>query len=172
MSIESDTAIRYLMDRIAIQDVIARYGIGQDLHQGDNADQDLMAQWAEVFSADAVIDASDVGQSAEIRLPDYLNFMRGARREGTDGLGRLFGRWQHREGYATVVIDGDHATATSPFFHTHETRDGNANVVHTGLWHDRLERLPEGWRIVHRRLENGFFHTFARISNPADLLER
>ncbi|MFE0514385.1 nuclear transport factor 2 family protein [Streptomyces sp. NPDC058964] len=168
----SETDVRYLLDRIAVQDVIARYGLGQDLHQGNNTDQDLMAQWAEVFSRDAVIDASDVGQSSEIGLADYIDFMRGTDRKGTAGLGKLFGLWQHREGYATVVVDGDRATATSPFFHTHETRDGRANVIHTGLWHDRLERRPEGWRIVHRRLENGFFHTFARIDNPGDLLER
>jgi hypothetical protein len=70
------------------------------------------------------------------------------------------------QGYATVTVDGDTATATSPFFHTHETRDGSANVIHTGLWHDRLERRAEGWRIVHRRLENVFFNTFPRIANP------
>lgn len=116
-----------------------------------------------------MIDASDVGLSAEIGLGEYLDFMCGEDRKGDQGLGRLFGRWQHREGYATATIDGDTATAVSPFFHTHETRDGNANVVHTGLWHDRLEQRPEGWRIVHRRLENGFFHTFARIANPHDL---
>lgn len=168
----ADTDIRYLLDRIAIQDVIAKYGLGQDLHQGYHDDQELTAQWAEVFSPDAVIDASDVGQSAEIGLEAYIDFMRGAERKGTEGLGRLFGRWQHREGYATVSLDGDVATATSPFFHTHETRDGRANVIHTGLWHDRLERRPEGWRIVHRRVEHGFFHTFARVENPGDLVER
>ena len=168
----TDTDVRYLLDRIAIQDIVSKYGLGQDLHQGDNDDQDLMAQWGEVFSADAVIDASDVGQSAEIGLADYIDFMRGADRKGTEGLGKLFGLWQHREGYATVTLDGDTATATSPFFHTHETRDGQANVIHTGLWHDRLERRPEGWRIVHRRVEHTFFNTFARIADPVDLTER
>ncbi|SEC25076.1 SnoaL-like domain-containing protein [Streptomyces misionensis] len=168
----SASDVLYVLDRIAIQDLIAKYGLGQDLHQGDNNDQDLTAQWSEVFSSDAVIDASDVGQGAEIGLADYIDFMRGADRKPTEGLGRLFGQWQHREGYATVTIDGDTATAISPFFHTHETRDGQANVIHTGLWHDRLERRAEGWRIVHRRLENGFFNTFARIPEPVELLER
>jgi ketosteroid isomerase-like protein len=168
----TDADTRYLLDRIAIQDIIAKYGLGQDLHQGNNNDQDPMAQWAEVFSPDAVIDASDVGQSAEIGLEDYIDFMRGANRKGTEGLGKLFGLWQHREGYATVTLDGDTANATSPFLHTHETRDGQANVIHTGLWHDRLERRPEGWRIVHRRVEKGFFNTFARMDNPSELLER
>jgi hypothetical protein len=45
MTLQSD--VRYLLDRLAIQDVIARYGLGQDLHQGDNEDQNMLAQWAE-----------------------------------------------------------------------------------------------------------------------------
>jgi hypothetical protein len=167
MTLQSD--VRYALDRFAIQDVIARYGLGQDVHQGDNEDQNMLAQWAEVFTPDAVIDASDVGLSAETGLAEFVDFMRGKDRKGDQGLGRLFGRWQHREGYATVTVDGNTATAVSPFFHTHETRDGNANVIHTGLWHDRLERRAEGWRIVHRRLEDVFFNTFPRIANPDDL---
>lgn len=114
-----------------------------------------------------MIDVCDAGLSAETGLAEFVDFMRGKYRD--QGLDRQFGLWQHREGYATVTVDGDTATAISPFFHTHQTRDGNANVIHAGLWHDRLERRAEGWRIVHRRLENGFFNTFLRIANPHDL---
>ncbi|GIM92987.1 nuclear transport factor 2 family protein [Paractinoplanes toevensis] len=167
-----NASIRYLLDRIAIQDVIATYGLGQDLHQGQDEDQTLMTQWSQVFSPDAVIDASEVGQSAAITLADYVDFMRGRDRKGTEGLGKLFSRWQHREGHAVVTLYGDRATAVSPFLHLHETRDGQANVIHTGLWHDQLRRRPEGWRIVHRRLSNGFFNTLARIEDPSGLLER
>lgn len=48
MTVDSD--VRYVLDRFAIQDVIAGYGLGQDLHQGDNEDQDMLAQWARVFT--------------------------------------------------------------------------------------------------------------------------
>jgi hypothetical protein len=126
----------------------------------------MMAEWAHVFSEDAVIDASSVGLSNKTSLQDYLDFMRGKEPKPTEGLGKLFKLWQHREGYATVTIEGNSATAVSPFFHMHETRDGNANVFHTGLWHDRLDRRAEGWRIIHRRVESGFFHAFQRIETP------
>jgi hypothetical protein len=43
MTLQSD--VRYALDRFAIQDVIARYGLGQDLHQGGNEDQNMLAQW-------------------------------------------------------------------------------------------------------------------------------
>ncbi len=39
----SASDVLYVLDRIAIQDLIAKYGLGQDLHQGDNNDQDLTA---------------------------------------------------------------------------------------------------------------------------------
>ena len=158
--------IQYLLDRVEIQDVISKYGLGQDLHQGDNSDQDMMAQWGDVFSRDVLIDASAVGLSNEISLQEYVDFMRGKDPKPTEGLGKLFKLWQHREGYATVTLTGNTATAISPFLHLHETRDGLANVIHAGLWHDKLERCEEGWRIVHRRLENGFFHAFQRIETP------
>jgi hypothetical protein len=158
--------VQYLMDRIEIQDLIGKYGLGQDLHQGNNPDQDMMKEWGEVFSENATIDASDVGLEAKINMSDYLDFMRGKDRLPTEGLGEKFALWQHREGYAVVEIDKDTATAISPFFHLHETRDGAANLIHTGLWHDKLERKEQGWRIVHRRVENGFFHCFERIPTP------
>jgi SnoaL-like domain len=105
MTLQSD--VRYVLDRFAIQDVIARYGLGQDLHQGDNEDQNMLAQWAEVFAPDAVIGASGVGLSAEIGLAEFVDFMRGPDHQPDQGLGQLFGLWQRREGYATVTVDGD-----------------------------------------------------------------
>ena len=38
----------------AVEDVIANYGLGQDLLQGDNEDQNMLAQWAEVFAPNGV----------------------------------------------------------------------------------------------------------------------
>jgi hypothetical protein len=85
MTWEAD--LRYVLDRFAIQDVIAKYGLGQDLHQGDNEDQNMLAQWAEVFAPDAVIDASAVGLSAELGLAEYVDFMRGKGPQGQPGTG-------------------------------------------------------------------------------------
>jgi hypothetical protein len=45
MTIEAD--LRYAPDRIAIRDVIAKYGLGQDLHQPDDADQNILEQWSQ-----------------------------------------------------------------------------------------------------------------------------
>jgi hypothetical protein len=42
MTIEAD--LRYALDRIAIQ-----YGLGQDLHQPDDAYQNIHEQWSQGF---------------------------------------------------------------------------------------------------------------------------
>jgi hypothetical protein len=63
--------------------------------------------------------------------------------DGTRGMPVPFDAWQHRKGYANVGIDGDTGTAVSPFLHLHQTRDGAANLLHAGMWHDRLARLPQ-----------------------------
>lgn len=163
MNVERD--LQYVLDRLAIQDLVASYGLGQDLHQtGD--DNDVLAQWRKIFAADAVIDASAVGAPAAMSLQEYAELLRGPGFDGSAGMPAHFDAWQHREGYATVDIEGGTAVAVSPFLHLHQTRDGAANVIHAGLWHDRLRRLPEGWRITHRSLRDLFFNTFSRIENP------
>lgn len=168
MPVETD--LRYLLDRIAIQDVIATYGLGQDLHEPDDANQNILEQWSQVFAPDAVIDTSAVGGEGRLGLVEFAELMRGKGLTGEAGLGIVFAKWQHREGHAVVTIDGDKATATSPFLHLHEVREDGSQLIHAGTWLDRLERRPEGWRIVHRSMRQGFFHRFATIPLPEKML--
>lgn len=169
MTMEND--IRYVLDRMAIQDVIAIYGLGQDLHQPDDASQNILEQWSEVFAPEATIDCSALGYDSDIDLLTYAEFMRGKGLTGEGGLGLAHSKWQHREGWSVVNIDGDHATAVTPFLHLHEVRDGGTQNLHAGMWKDRLERRPEGWRIIHRVLRHEFFHHLATLS-PVDVRMR
>ena len=164
MALKND--LLYVLDRIAIQDLMARYGLGQDLHQPDDASQNVLEQWSQVFSDDAVIDASSVGYDSHIGLKAYAELMRGKGLTGRMGLGALHVRWQHREGWANVEIDGDTATSVTPFLHLHEMREDGSQHLHVGEWLDRLERRQEGWRIVHRAIRHGFFHRLATIPSP------
>lgn len=168
MTIESD--VRYLLDRLAIQDLIATYGLGQDLHEPDDLNQNIMEEWSRVFAPDAVIDTSAVGGDAQVSLSDYAEMMRGKNLTGEAGLGLVFSKWQHREGHAIVTIDGDLATATTPFLHLHEVREDGSQLIHAGTWLDRLERRPEGWRIVHRAMRHAFFQRFATTPLPDKML--
>ena len=157
--------LQYVLDRLEIQDLLAAYGLGHDLHQAGQ-DNDVLAQWRDVFAPDAVIDASAVGASGSLTLAAYAELLRGPGLDGSAGMPAHFDRWQHREGWGTVTIDGDTATAVSPFLHLHQLADGSSNLIHAGLWHDQLRRLPQGWRITHRRLLDLYFNNFPRVENP------
>jgi hypothetical protein len=156
-----EAALRYALDRIEIQDTINLYGLSQDAHQdGDNA---ILDQWSHVFADDATVDYSASGGPSGDASPRRLaEFMRGPNLAG-GGAMDFVDRWQHLQGVAVVSIDGDAATAVTPHIHTHkgETAGGVWNLIQTGYFHDRLERRPEGWRIVHRRLEITWMDTFA-----------
>jgi hypothetical protein len=155
MTLQSD--VRYVLVRFAIQDVIPRYGLGQDLHQGDNEDQNMLAQWADVFAPDAVIDASDVEPSAGTAWPSTSSSCAARTARGDQRLGRLFGLWQHRDCHLALLP------------HPSDPRRQRQRHSHRPVARPAGKGAAEGWRIVHRRLENGFFNTFPRIANPRDM---
>jgi len=167
MSLETD--VRYLLDRIEIQDKVALYGLGQDLHQASNRDKNILEQWSQLFAPDATIDLSDLGLR-KFNLHDYAELMRGKGLKG-GGLETNFKAWQHIEGHATVTINGDRATSISLHMHTHAARNIEANLFDVGYWHDEWVRLPEGWRILHRSHTALYTHTFPLVPNPPFLSE-
>ena len=156
---KNEDKIGYLLDRVEIQDKIASYGLGQDLHQPD-ADNEL-------FTPDAAIDVTSLGLKV-FTLPEYAELMRGEDLKG-GGLEVPFKAWQHLEGQATVTIDGNAATSLAPHLHTHATRDGGANLFDAGYWHDNWVRTPDGWRIRFRRHQSLYTNTFPVVAGPAFL---
>lgn len=163
----SDERLQYLLDRIEIQDKAALYGLGQDLHQADSGNGNVLAQWKDLFVPDVSIDITAAG-GAVLNLQQYAEMMRGTGLVGgTEGIGRLFDAWQHIEGHATVSIDGDSAHSITPHLHTHAHRDRSAHTVVAGYWHDDWLRTPQGWRIRLRRLEHLYAQTFPTIPTPS-----
>ncbi|ABY29165.1 nuclear transport factor 2 family protein [Methylorubrum extorquens] len=165
MSIQED--VRYLLDRVEIQDKVSLYGLGQDLHQADNPNKNILEQWNDLFTPDARIDISDLGMP-ECGLVEYAEIMRGKDLRG-GGLEVSFKAWQHIEGHANVRIDGDTATSLTLHFHSHEARDGVRNLIDAGYWHDDWVRTPEGWRIRKRRHQALYTNTYPVVAGPAFL---
>jgi hypothetical protein len=161
--------VRYLLDRLEIQDKIALYGFGQDLHQAGAADKNILEEWSQIFAPEVQIDLHSLGLRV-FNLHDYAELMRGPGLRG-GGLENNFKAWQHIEGQARVTIDGDTATSVALHFHTHEHRDGKQNLFDLGYWHDNWERRADGWFIVRRRHQSLYTNTFAVIPNPAFLEE-
>ncbi|MFJ8363828.1 nuclear transport factor 2 family protein [Streptomyces sp. NPDC093984] len=149
--------LQYVSDRIEIQDLMVRYALGQDLHQ--SGDNEVLEQWDTVFAAEATVDYSAAGGSALKDIPyrRLVDVMRGA-----DGSMSGLLKWQHFQGCSTVDIEGDTALARTQHLHTHQgsTDSRGWNLIQTGFFVDRLERRPEGWRIVRRTLEIIWMDTF------------
>jgi hypothetical protein len=152
----SDAQIRYLLDRLEIQDLIARYAVGQDAHQHDDG---LLEQWHDVFTQDATVDYS-AGGFRKGTYVELAEWMRGDGIHNGDRNGRMheFTRWQHMLGLPTVTIDGDTATARSDLLATHRAKtdsDGEPGWYFNDActFHDDFVRTVNGWRIAHRLLE-------------------
>lgn len=111
-----------------------------------------LEQWDTVFAPGARVDYSVAGgpQLKDIPYKDLVDVMR-----APDGSMSGLLKWQHFQGFSTVDIEGDRAVARTQHLHTRKGgTDGQGwNLIQTGFFVDRLERRPEGWRIIHRTLE-------------------
>jgi hypothetical protein len=162
MSLEKD--VRFLLDRIEIEDKISLYGLGQDLHQAGAPNKNILQEWNQLFTPDAAIDIRSLGLPV-FNLTEFSELMRGKGMKG-GGLEVKFKAWQHIEGLSRLTIDGDTAHSLSFHFHTHEARDTQANLIDAGYWHDEWVRTPAGWRIKKRRHQSLYTNTYAVIDGP------
>ena len=161
----SEAILRSLCDRQDIVDLIARYALGQDSHQGD--DSNVLEQWDEIFTPDAITDYSSAG-APPCSYRDLARWMRGE--AGSPGRMSSYANWQHMLSLPVVNIAGDTATARTDFLATHRAGRGEAPPYHfnaSGAFHDGLIRTPQGWRISHRRLEVYFGDKLAIVAEPA-----
>jgi hypothetical protein len=144
-------SLRWVADRIEIQDVIARYSLGQDSHQGDDAN--ILQQWDKTFSDDGTVDYSVAGGP----IGTYRELAQWMRGDGTTtGSMTSFSNWQHMLSLPNVQLHGDTAHARTDFYATHRSRPEQTPAVHfnaAGAFVDDLVRTEAGWRIKFRRLE-------------------
>jgi len=122
--------VKYLEDRLAIRDVSIRLARGDD-----RLDKDIL------FTA-----------YAEDAIDDHLGFC-GNREEFFDWIYDSHKRSMvtslHHTTNQTCEIDGDTAYTETYWEFTGPNLDGT-NSLSFGRYLDRLERRPEGWRIVFR----------------------
>jgi hypothetical protein len=133
------TAAGDVADRLAIQDLIARYAVVVDGRDYDALDG--------LFTPDARIDFTAFGGPSGTPA-DIKAFL-------ADSLA-IFSRTQHMMGLPSITVDGDRASARTschnPMVLT--DADGTTKVWLIGLWYDdALVRTPAGWRFAARRQE-------------------
>jgi hypothetical protein len=134
-----------LDDRLAIQDLIARYPIVVDGRDWDGLDA--------LFAPDAHIDFTAFGGPAG-DLASTKAFL-------ADALGG-FRRTQHMMGLPAITLTGDRATARTSCHNPMvlDDGDGSTSVWLIGLWYDdEFARTPDGWRFTSRRQERSYFIT-------------
>jgi SnoaL-like domain len=141
----SDPAQSELADRLAIQDLIARYPLAVDGRDWDGLD--------ELFTPDARIDFTAFGGPAG-DLASTKSFLR-------DALSG-FRRTQHMMGLPAITLDGDRASSRTPCNNPMviDNADGSTAVWLIGLWYDdEFVRTPDGWRFTARVQERCYFVT-------------
>ena len=126
-------------DRLAIQDLIARYAVVVDSGDFDALD--------DLFTPDARIDFTAFG--GPFGAPGEI------KRFLSDSLG-IFRRTQHMMGLPLITLDGDRASARTSCSNPMviSDSDGATKVWLIGLWYDdELVRTDSGWRFASRRQE-------------------
>jgi ketosteroid isomerase-like protein len=76
---------------------------------------------------------------------------------------RLRGLWEYavqNPHPGTIRVDGDSAAGRSYVSELGQLRDGRS-LVNYGVYHDRYERTPEGWKFEERRYEVTYLDTSA-----------
>ena len=162
--------VRYLLDRIEIQDVLARYAAGQDSHQGD--DYQILAEWDRVFAPDATVDYTQAGPGfGKFSYQELAKVMRGDE-NGKGVMNGAFKKWQHMLGLPLVEIQGDTATARHDLLATHVGRTNVGTPWHlfdACTFHDNLVRTEHGWRIQFRRLEVHYVEVIETIQHKSSI---
>ena len=126
-------------DRLAIQDLIARYAVVVDSRDYDALD--------ELFTADARIDFTAFG-GPDGTVAEIKTFL-------AANLG-IFSRTQHMMGLPVITVNGARADARTPCNNPMllTDADGATQVWLIGLWYDdSLVRTDAGWRFASRRQE-------------------
>ncbi len=126
-----------LADRLAIQDLMALYGMAVDRRD--------WALYRTVFTKDAFTDYSDAGGFGA-DVDKILEWLPGS-------LSHYAGL-QHNMTSHIAEVDGDAARSCTYFlaFHTIAVDVGETLLTMGGYYRDIVQRTPEGWRIATRVL--------------------
>jgi len=108
------------------------------------------------------LDTKDVEGLRNVFTADATALLRGVECVGVDAIiARVGGAvlrldWtQHLIGNHQVTVDGDTATHRCHLQgqHVKAGTEGGDNFIVAGFYDDRLVRTPDGWRIVHRLMQ-------------------
>ena len=137
MPADVDTAVRELIDRAAVTEVLysyARLVDGRDF-----------AAAAELFTDDCVAEYGIRETEIMRSSAAVADWLASQLRDGSASS-------HHISNVQVSFPDADHAEATCYVYAWHRMPGTGADPIVLARYVDRLERTPAGWRIAHRRL--------------------
>lgn len=140
-------------DRLAIQELIARYSDAIDHRNWDALDR--------IFTDDAAIDYTEMGGISG-GVSDVKRYLA--------ETFAMFASTEHLMGLPVIEIDGDRAKAVTPCHNplvlgAKGVDDFDPNLLVCGLWyHETFVRTPDGWRISALREERSYIKSFPRTT--------
>ena len=137
MPTDVDTAVRELIDRAAVTEVLysyARLVDGRDF-----------AAAAELFTDDCVAEYGIRETEIMRSSAAVADWLASQLRDGSASS-------HHISNVQVSFPDADHAEATCYVYAWHRMPGAAADPIVLARYVDRLERTPDGWRIAHRRL--------------------
>ena len=135
MATDEQRALRRLLDKDSIVDLVHRYSYCVD-HR-------LYDEVVELFTEDCTVDYGPGWPPVRTRAA--LRQMFGYPEGG-------FKATSHHNANVLVTFDDlDHASVRTSVYAWHQRSDGSTPRL-WGYYHDKVARLPEGWRIATRQL--------------------
>ncbi|SPT63989.1 nuclear transport factor 2 family protein [Actinomadura madurae] len=111
--------------------------------------------------------ASLFTEGAVWRIP-FANIELAGRKEIRVGIERLQSAWDfwvQNSHSGTIQLDGDTASGREYVFEIGRQHDGRAVAMY-GLFHDRYQRTPDGWKFTERILEPRYLDTTPLTGGP------
>jgi hypothetical protein len=131
-----------LEDKLAIQEVIARFSYAWDAKDAED--------FAQLLSDDAVLEIFTSGDtSPQLHLASRAAICRWAVQNHSERLRGIQTR-QHQSGLLFDEITAETARTRTMVLVTHQGATEAVPRLHrSGMYHMQWRKLPEGWRIVH-----------------------
>jgi uncharacterized protein (TIGR02246 family) len=136
-----------LEDKLAIQEIIARYSYTYDAQDAEG--------FAALFTEDALWELFAAGATLPaIQLESRAAIHAWAVQRLTERRGRFISRhYQSSTLFETVTAES--ARTRTMVLVTHQDfTEAAPRLTASGVYHDQWRKTPEGWRLVHRRLQH------------------
>jgi hypothetical protein len=136
-----------LEDKVAIQEVIAQYSYAYDAQDAEG--------FAALFTEDALWELFAAGAThPAIRLESRAAIHAWAVQRLHDRRGRFISRhYQSSTVFETLTAESA-GTRTMVLVTHQDLTEAVARLTASGVYHDQWRKTPEGWRLVHRRLDH------------------